>query len=393
MTAAPAPRRAGPLRALLLADRVPSPELDGASARALEILRALQRLGCRITFVAHHQNSFYAFARTAARDAARLAAEGVEVAGPQETTSVASLLATRGEEFDLVLMTPYPIAHRYLPLVRRHAPGAAAVYAAIDLGHVQHFRRARATGNVPDLKRALEAKAQETALARSADAVLVCSEEEREELQRLCPQARVLPVAHAVRPRSDTPPFDARAGLLFLGSFPNPANVDAMRFFVAEVLPSVRAALPEVSLTMVGLDPRDDLAPLVGTGVSATGWVPDLDPYFARSRVFVAPLRYGAGIKIKVLESLARGVPVVATPIAAEGLHLADGESALIASGADEFAAAVVLLNGDRALWERLAAGGRAVARRFFSEAALETPLSALLAAVVRREGRHASAS
>ena len=388
MKSPPGPQGYGDLRLLYIADRVLTPEIDGASSRQQAILRVFQRLGCRVTFVAHHPGSFYAFARTVERDFASLEATGVEVARPPATVSVDSLLAARGGEFHLVVMSPYPIAHRYLPAVRRHAPAALAVYNAIDLGHVQHYRRAKATGNVPDLMRALEAKEQETALARLADAVLVCSEGEREVLLRLCPAARVLVAGHVARSQPAAVPFEERAGLLFLGSFPHPANVDAVRYFVRDVLPTVRAAVPEIELTMVGPDPAGDVVSLVASGVTATGWVKDLGSVFERKRVFVAPLRYGAGIKIKVLDSIARGVPVVATPVAAEGLHLVAGESALIASGADEFAAAVVKLYGDRTLWQRLVEGGHAVLRRHFSERAMEAPLSALLASALGRGER-----
>jgi O-antigen biosynthesis protein len=383
--AAPSHSGAGEARLLYIADRVLTPDLDGASARKQAILDAFQRLGCRVAFVAHHPASFYAYAETLERDVAAMEEAGIEVVRPPAVASVEALLAARGGELDLVVMSPYPIAHRYLPAVRRHAPRAVAVYNAIDLGHVQHYRRARATGNVPDLVRAMEAKAQETELARRADAVLVCSEEERDVLAALGPGAEILVAAHAVRPRPAATPLQARSGLLFLGSFPHPANVDAMRFFVADVLPALRAAIPGITLTMAGTDPAGDLAPLAGDGVAAVGWVRDLDELFARARVFVAPLRYGAGIKIKLLDSLARGVPVVATPVAAEGLHLIDGDSALIAGTAAEIAAAVVRLYGDEVLWQRLAAGGLAVVERHFSAGALEAPLAALLCRASRR--------
>lgn len=387
MSRSPGPSGARAISVLHIADRVLSPDLDGASARDHAILRAFRSLGCRITFVAHHPESFYAYARTVARDTARLEEIGVEVVRPPQAPSVEALLAARGAEFRLVVMSPYPIAHRYLPVVRRDAPAARAVYNAMDVGHVQHYRRARATGNVPDLRRAIEAKQQELTLARTADAVLVCSEEDRDAFHRLCPTARLLVASHVMPLRPAATGFEERAGAIFLGSFPHLANVDAMTYFVREVLPEVRAALPQLELTIVGLDPRGDLAPLVGPGVTATGWVPDLDAVFAKARVFVAPLRYGAGIKVKVLDSLARGVPVVATSLAAEGLHLSDGESALIADGRAALAAAVVRLHGDRALWQRLVDGGHAVLRRHFSESAMEAALAPLLAGIGGRNG------
>jgi glycosyltransferase involved in cell wall biosynthesis len=101
--------------------------------------------------------------------------------------------------------------------------------------------------------------------------------------------------------------------------------------------------------------------------VRVLGYVPDVEPLFARGRVFVAPLRFGAGAKGKIGEALAHSVPVVTTGVGAEGMHLRDGEEVLVADSAAEFAAAVVRLYGDAALWQRLAENGRAHVERHFS--------------------------
>ncbi len=384
MTAPAGIDAAQPLSVLYIADRMLTPELEGASARKLEILRSLRRLKCRVTFAGHHPRSFYPFDRALAEDTRRLEDLGVAVAGPPAVDSPLQHLAEHGREHRLVVMSPYPIAHSYLRAVRAHAPDAVAVYNAIDLGHVQHFRRARISGKVPDLKRALEAKAQEIWLAEHADATLVCSDEERETLLALCPRADVRVAAHVAAPRDHTPPCDRRAGLLFLGSFMHLANVDAVQAFVAETLPLIRRSLPDVTLTIVGADPRGDVRSLAGPGVVASGWTPDLAPCFDAARVFVAPLRYGAGIKIKVLDSLASGVPVVVTPVAAEGLHVTHEENVLIAEGAEEFARAVVRLHGDAGLWQRLADGGRELLRRRFSQASMDEVMRGLVELAAR---------
>jgi glycosyltransferase involved in cell wall biosynthesis len=391
MTSPAGTGEAQPPSVLYIADRMLTPEIDGASARKLEILRSLRRLGCRVTFAGHHPHSFFPFDRTLAEDTRRLEDLGFEVAGPPAVDSPLRYVAEHGREHALVVMSPYPIAHGYLRAVRAHAPEAVAVYNAIDLGHVQHYRRARVSGKVPDLKRAIEAKALEIWLAEHADATLVCSDEERETLLSLCPRADVRVVSHVAALRAGTPAFDRRSGLLFLGSFLHLANVDAMQTFVGGTLPLIRRSLPGVTLAMVGADPRGDVRPLAGPGVVAAGWVPDLATYFDATRVFVAPLRYGAGIKIKVLDSLAAGVPVVVTPVAAEGLHLTDGVDALVAESAEEFARAVVRLHGDAGLWQRLADGGRDLLRRRFSNASMDEALRGLLELAAR--GRRAVAA
>lgn len=385
MNADPAPATAARASVLYVGLRVPTPTLDGGSARELRVLEGLRRLGARVTFAPHYERPDAPYVQTLAADIERLRALGIAVVSPSAGATVEAHLRTHGSEYDLVLLSPYSVADRYLPTVRALAAGATAAYLALDLGHVQHFRRARVTGKVPDLQRALAAKTCEARLARDTDLTLVCSVEERDVVLSLCPAADVRLLSHVVEARPAAVPFDRRQGLLFLGSFPHLANVDAMEHFAGAVFPAVRRALPGVTLDIVGSDPRGDVLHLATTDITVHGWVPDLEPHFARARVFVAPLRYGAGIKIKVLDSLARGVPAVLSPIAAEGLGVTDGEDALVASSPESFAAAVVGLHESAELWRRLAAGGRALIERNYSRRTMEEALAGLFAPTERR--------
>jgi glycosyltransferase involved in cell wall biosynthesis len=129
----------------------------------------------------------------------------------------------------------------------------------------------------------------------------------------------------------------------------------------------------------VGTNPPSQVTDLEGSGINVTGRVPDLAPFFGDARVFVAPLLHGAGIKIKVLESLGHGVPTVVTSLAAEGLHLTDGVDTLIADSPDDFAAAVIRLYSDEDLWGRLVAGGYDLIERHFSRATMETTMRGVL--------------
>lgn len=381
MRGARAAERAGALAALYVGMRVPTPRLDGGSARELSVLEALRGLGIRVTFAAHYERPDPPYSESLADDTARLRALGVEVVAPSAGTTLEEHLTAHGPGYDLVLLSPYSVADRYLPAVRALAPGATVVYLALDLGHVQHFRRARVTGKVPDLQRALAAKRCETRLARETDVTLVCSAEERGALLSLCPAADVRLLTHVVEARRAPTPFARRTGLLFLGSFPHLANVDAMEHFVRDIFPAVKRGIPGTVLNIVGADPRGDVRHLGGGDITVHGWVPDLGPHFDQARVFVAPLRYGAGIKIKVLDSLARGVPAVLSPVAAEGMGVTDGEDALIGPSPEAFAAAVIRVYGDQELWQRLADGGVSLVERRFSPRAMRETLAGLLPA------------
>ena len=185
-------------------------------------------------------------------------------------------------------------------------------------------------------------------------------------------------------PTGSQRPFAERAGALFVGSFGHAPNLDAVEWLLGEIWPLVLEAEPELRLTVVGSDPPAWLSATERPGVDVAGEVPDVDVFLDRALVSVAPLRFGAGVKGKVLASMARGVPVVGSPIALEGIPAAHERDVLAAEGAEETAAAVVRLAGDAELWERLSADATAlVAERFSPEAArtaLELALSPELA-------------
>jgi glycosyltransferase involved in cell wall biosynthesis len=154
--------------------------------------------------------------------------------------------------------------------------------------------------------------------------------------------------------------------MLFLGGYGHMPNVDAVLWFVEEILPRVREQLPGVTFTVAGSHPSQEILALQNEKLRVTGYVPDLRPLFEKLRVFVAPLRYGAGVKGKIVTSMMYGVPVVTTSIGNEGLNLTDGQEALIADGPEAFAASTVELYTNQALWERLAQEAQTYTHRHF---------------------------
>jgi glycosyltransferase involved in cell wall biosynthesis len=163
-------------------------------------------------------------------------------------------------------------------------------------------------------------------------------------------------------------PFEQRHDLVFVGGFRHPPNVDAVRWFAAEVFPLVRTQLPEMRFHCIGGNvPAEVEALAAQAGVEIHGHVPDIDPYMDGARISVAPLRFGAGVKGKVNLSMAHGQPVVATACAVEGMHLRDGEDVLVADDAQAFADAIVRLYTDPVLWQTLSGNGLANVQRHFS--------------------------
>ena len=163
-----------------------------------------------------------------------------------------------------------------------------------------------------------------------------------------------------IRPGLELPPVASapHEGIVFVGAFSHGPNLEAADRLVDAILPLVRARLPEVELTLVGDNLPGELAN--APGVVSTGRVPDAGPYVDRAAVVVAPLDRGSGVRIKVLDALARGKALVATSRAVEGLGLVEGEHAWIRDDDKAFADAVVALLRDDRARERLGATARA---------------------------------
>jgi O-antigen biosynthesis protein len=157
-------------------------------------------------------------------------------------------------------------------------------------------------------------------------------------------------------------PLEERRGLLFVGNFRHRPNGEALEFLCREIVPRLdEESLVAHPLRIVGNalnGPLLDLCRETG-GVEPVGFVPSLVPYFARSRAFVAPLLSGAGAKQKLIQALMVGVPAVATPIAVEGLKIANGEGAVIADDPEVIAEEVGRLLNDDSSWRRVAGRGR----------------------------------
>jgi hypothetical protein len=156
-------------------------------------------------------------------------------------------------------------------------------------------------------------------------------------------------------------PAGGRRGLLFVGSFPHLPNRDAFEYLVEEIWPEIRRRRPEATLTVAGARPPDAVLRRDGRdGVAVAGEVDDLAPLYRSHRALVVPLRAGSGTRLKILEALSSGLPVVSTTIGAEGLALSDPPEVILADGAGSIAdAAVRLLDADEAAVDDLARRGR----------------------------------
>jgi glycosyltransferase involved in cell wall biosynthesis len=263
-------------------------------------------------------------------------------------------------------------------------PEVPVVFDTVDLHFLREQRRLDLGDAGGGSKGVLATRELELALIRSADSTIVVSEHERTVLSTITPEAKifVLPTVH------DSSPAAGRAGRLdisFVGSYQHDPNADALRWFIDEIFPIVRSLMPRARLVVVGKNPPLDIVEAAPIGVQFLGWVEDLVPVYSSSVVSIAPLRYGAGVKGKVGEAWAHGVPVVMTSLAAEGMSVEPGVTALIADDARSFAEAIVALMKDERLWQRIAEAGRAHVDATFGTDVFRRSLSAIIGDSVGR--------
>jgi len=293
--------------------------------------------------------------------------------------SIAELLMKRGREFDVVMLSRHYVAARHIDTVRRYAPHARVVFDTVDLHFLREERLAALDGGGVATISVGAKRAEELALIGKADVTVVVSEAERQVLHSLSPVSRVVLVSNVHTLSAAVAPFGPRQGLVFIGGFRHPPNVDAMLWYARDVLPHIRRSLPGVTTYVIGGDVPATVKALAADDFVLLGHVADIAPYFAGCRVSIAPLRYGAGVKGKVNLAMSHGLPVVATSVAIEGMHLTDGDDVLVADDPRAFAEAVLRVYDDESLWQRLSTGGRLNIERFFSRDVARAALRGLL--------------
>lgn len=190
-------------------------------------------------------------------------------------------------------------------------------------------------------------------------------------------QVHVLPNIHGEEHTGRS--FEERKGVLFVGSFPHHPNRDAAHWLVEEIMPLVRLEDPDILTFIVGSSPTEDIMALASDSVRILGWVPDLGNLYEHARLSVAPLRYGAGVKGKVGESMAHGLPVVTTRLGAEGMGLEHEQDVLVADGAQAFASEILRAYHDAELWTRIANNARRTIARDSSPFAIRSSLAKIL--------------
>ena len=293
------------------------------------------------------------------------------------------------QEYDVLqceylLMSQYaPTASRCVKVLTEHE--VHFLSRARDIAYASWQRRLWATAAT------LKGLATETALCERFDALVTVSASDRHALQRWLPRVRVETIPSGTDPRFFQPDPQAmlRWDLVFLGYFRHHPNVDAVLWCAREIWPRIRKTIPTATWVIVGYDPPPEVAALQAQpGITVTGYVEDVRPYLAQSRVFVMPIRLGCGLRMKLAEAWAMALPVVTTPIGCEGYRVTHGQDVLIADHPRAFAKAIIELLSDPTEARRIGAAGRRRAEREFDWNRVGRHVEALYWEVLMVQGR-----
>jgi GT2 family glycosyltransferase/SAM-dependent methyltransferase len=348
-------------RALFIDAITPTPDQDAGSVTTIGLMKIFQELGYKVTFIPQdcilHMGDY-------TRNLQRM---GVECVYAPYYSSVESYLKEAGDIFDVALVFRYTEFARCVDAIERLCPSAKIIFEVSDLHHIREERQAVVENSKALAQQAVKTRQNEIGLMRRAHVTLVRSEAERDIIRSQEPDLDVTYYPWAIDIRGRTASFNQRAGVTFIGGYQHPPNADAVLYFTREIFPIIRSRLPEVEFHIYGSKAPQEILGLDNDGVKVHGFVRSVSECFDNHRVFVAPLRYGAGFKGKVAQSMSYGLPCALTSVAAEGMGFTDGLNCLVADKPEEFAEAVIRLYTDQRLWLTLSDQSVARARELCS--------------------------
>jgi GT2 family glycosyltransferase/glycosyltransferase involved in cell wall biosynthesis len=352
----------GVRKRILFVDAVtPTPNQDAGSVQTVLGLRCGLACGYKTHFVPEDN---WLFVPDYTPELQRV---GVDCAYAPFEVGFANYIRRYGWLFDVILIYRVGVMHKSLPLLREFAPEARILFHLADLHYLRMQRQARLENDPAAMEAAELLKEKELDAIRRSDCTITHSTVEAEIIAREVPTAPVTMWPLMVDLVGTRTSFDARRDICFLGGYRHPPNIDAVFFFVRDVLPLIHAVQPDIRFIVAGANPTQDLLDLDSDRIVVTGMVEDLADVFDAVRVFVCPLRVGAGAKGKVMSALSYGLPIVSTMIGVEGAGLVDGEHMLVADEPAAMAEAVLRLYGDPVLWQALSDAGQVLLKEEFS--------------------------
>jgi GT2 family glycosyltransferase/glycosyltransferase involved in cell wall biosynthesis len=338
---------------LVIDTYLPFHDRESGGHRLFQILLILRKLGYQVSFLPHNQKFEEPYV-------SELQQKGIEVLIFREPISdIRKQISKRLEKLDIVWICRPQMYREYGSFIRKRCK-ARIIYDTIDLHFIRVKRQWEFLGKKSKKlhRKWVKFLRDEKSFSRHCDLVLTVTKDEALEVCNWGNEKTfIVPNIHLCTP-SFVPCFKDRSGVLFIGSYLHTPNIDAAKWLVHEIMPLVWQKNPETHLFLLGSNPTSEILKLRRSGVCVTGFVKDVKPYFDQVKAFVAPLRYGAGMKGKVGQSMSLGLPVVTTAIGAEGMNLINGKHAFISDDPVIIAQNISTLGYDEAKWNELSTAG-----------------------------------
>ena len=348
---------------LIIEDMVPPYDKHAGGLCIFQYIKLLLDMKLKIVFLPHNFEPTQPYTMD-------LQQMGVEVIYGEFDFN--SWFRQNGSRFDYCWLCRPDISINYIDIIRFNSD-AKILYFTHDLHFLREYRRYELESKEWHLQESNRLKKIETEIFRRADIVLTPSHDEEILIKEISPDTKVLTVPLFIYERSnlelflDSSDYVCRNNILFLGGYLHSPNIDAVLWFAKEVMPLIRLKLPYVEFHIAGSNVPDEIRELESPSVHVCGYVENLSDLYQNFRVFVAPLRYGAGVKGKIISSLYYGVPVVATSIGNEGINLVNEDQALIGNTPQEFADLVCKIYLDTNLWVHMSRKGKEFINENFS--------------------------
>ena len=357
---------------LVIDAETPQPDHDSGSVRMMAILQLLLELGYRVSFMPVNLAWKGAYSEA-------LQNSGIEVIRHPEVSNVEHWLENYGDLLSWVFASRHYVLSEVYDCLTKHCPQAKIIFDTVDLHFLREQRQAELACDAAAYKVANATRSQELSLIQKADVTTVVSITEKDLLLDIMPDASIQILSNIHCNVSSVNPPSKRTGLLFMGGYQHPPNVDAADWLIGEILPMIQQRDPEIELHLIGSRMPHWLQAAQRPGLRNHGFVEDVTPYLQTCKVSVAPLRYGAGVKGKVNQAMSHGLPVVASSCAAEGMFLNNEHDVLIADDTDTFVEQILRLYYDDSLWLRLSQHGQENIDQHFSRQAAKESLRNIL--------------
>lgn len=364
-------------RILLIDHALPSVGEDAGSYAAVQEIKLIQSLGYEVVFVD------FKVSYDEEKKASNLQKIGVEVIYRPFFSSLESVIHRYISDVSAIYITRYNVADRVLPIIKKVDSNIPVIFNNADLHFLRELRSALNLNDPEKIRQATVTRERELSVMRRVDAILSYNNVEHAVIiSHLLESRKIYTCPWVLDEKLPGLSFEDRKGIAFLGGYAHSPNVEAVNFFVEKVAPLLALKAPDIIFYVYGSEMPNSFNRFTSSNVKLKGFVDCLDDLYNKHRVFVAPLLSGAGIKGKVLESLAYGLPTVLSSIASEGIGLSHNITTLQAETPEEWCTEIIRLYQDKTLWNRISENQKVLAENKYSFASGKKQMQKILSSV-----------